>query len=50
MLTLFKLMALFTALILAVAIETTIKNADPETIKDLIELTYSNYSTLSHHA
>jgi hypothetical protein len=50
MLNRFKLMALFAALILAVAIGTTINNADPDTIKDFLELTYSNSSTLSHQA
>jgi hypothetical protein len=50
MLSRFKLMALFAALILAVTIGTNIKNADPDTIKDFLELTYSNSSTLSHQA
>jgi hypothetical protein len=50
MLSLSKLLALFTALLLAVAIGTTIKNADKKTIKDLIELTYSNSSTFSQQA
>ena len=50
MLSRFKLMAFFGALLLAVAIETTIKNAEPSTIKDLLKLTYSNSRTLSHQA
>ena len=50
MLSRFKLVALFTALLLAVVIGTTIKNADPKIIKDLIELTYSNSSTISQQA
>ena len=45
-----KLTALFGVLLLAVAIETTIKNAESSTIKDLIKLTYSNSSTLTHQA
>jgi hypothetical protein len=47
MLSLSKLLALFAAYLLAVTIGTNIKNADKKTIKDLIELTYSNSSTLS---
>ena len=43
-----KLTALFTALLLAVTTGTTINNADSNTIKDLIELTYTHTSTLSH--
>jgi hypothetical protein len=50
MLSLYKLLALIAALLLANAIGTTIKNADKKTIKDLIELTYSDSSTLSHQA
>jgi hypothetical protein len=42
----FKLTALFAALLLAVATGNTIKNAN--IINDLIELTYSNASTLGH--
>ena len=48
MLSRLKRAALFAALLLAVTTGTTIKNADPDTIKDLIELTYTNTSTLSH--
>ena len=50
MLSQFKRAALIAALLLAVAIGTTIKNADLSTIKDLIELTYSNSTTPSHQA
>ena len=50
MLSRLKRAALFAALLLAVATGTTIQNADPNTVKDLIELTYSNSSTLSHQA
>ena len=50
MLSQFKRAALSAALLLAVAIGTTIQNADPNTVKDLIELTYLNSSTLSHKA
>ncbi len=50
MLSRFKLITLIAALLIAVAIGKTIKNADPSTIKDLIELTYSKSSSLSHQA
>ncbi len=50
MLSLSKLLALFAAYLLAVTIGTNIKNADKKTIKDLIELTYSNSITLSQQA
>ena len=48
MLSRLKCASLFAALLLAVTTGTTINNADPNTIKDLIELTYTNTSTLSH--
>jgi hypothetical protein len=50
MLSQFKRAVLFAALLLAFTIGTTIKNADQNTIKDLLELNYSNSSTLSHKA
>ncbi len=50
MLSRFKLAVFIAALLLAVAIGTTIKNADPSTIKDLIELTYSKSTKPSHQA
>jgi hypothetical protein len=50
MLSRFKLLALFAALLLAVTIGTTIKNATPNTVKDLIKLAYSNSSTLGYQA
>ena len=48
MLSLIKLLAVLAAVLLAVTIGTTINNADPNTIKYLIELTHKNSSTLSH--